>query len=148
MKHLIASLIISVSILLTLNATSHSEAFSIGDLQILSNERGFQEINLSDYGKTGIIGNSELPQKVVNFIIPKNQDASNLQFRFWCTFKFRRHSKREKKFFVASQYILTPLFQVLFIQFVKGFLQIRSTKIVNSDTITANSLERVLPFRI
>ena len=78
MKHLIASLIISVSIYVTLNATSHSEAFSIGDLSIRSNERGFQAINLSDYGKTGIIGNPELPSKVVNFIIPENQDASNL----------------------------------------------------------------------
>jgi RNA-directed DNA polymerase len=60
-----------------LNATSHYGPFCIGDLSIRSKERGFQEINLSDYGKTGIIGYPELPSKVVNLIIPKDQDASN-----------------------------------------------------------------------
>lgn len=78
MKHLIATLIVLVVFFVTLKATSHSEAFNIGDLSIRSNERGFQEITLSDYGKTGIIGNPELPSKVINFIIPKSQDACNL----------------------------------------------------------------------
>ena len=44
MKHLIASLFVLVSFVVTLNATSHSEMFSIGDLSIRSKERGFQEI--------------------------------------------------------------------------------------------------------
>jgi len=78
MKHLIASLIVLVSIYVTLNATSHSEAFSISDLSIRSNERGYQEISLPDFAKTGIIVSPELPSKVVSFIIPANEDACNL----------------------------------------------------------------------
>lgn len=78
MKHLVATLILIAVFCITLTATSHSEAFSIGEVSILSNDRGFQEIGLLDFGKTGVIGNPDLPGKVVSFIIPANQDACNL----------------------------------------------------------------------
>lgn len=78
MKHLVATLMLITVCCITLTAISHSESFSIGDVSILSNDRGYQEIGLSDYGKTGIVGNPELPSRVVSFIIPANQDACNL----------------------------------------------------------------------
>ena len=78
MIHLIAILIIAVAIFAALNATSHNESFNIADLSISSNELGFHEVSLLDFGQAGIVGNPALPSKIVSFIIPKSCDASNL----------------------------------------------------------------------
>lgn len=78
MKRLIATLFFAVTIFAVLNATSHNESFNIADLSVSSNELGFHEVNLSDFGHAGIVGNPALPSKVVSFIIPKSNDASNL----------------------------------------------------------------------
>ncbi len=78
MKPTILTILFLALVFLNLNAVSHSETFTWNDVSASSRSSNFVEISMKNCSQTSVVGSPKLPVRIINLIIPKEQEVGSL----------------------------------------------------------------------